>query len=249
VEVYRARSGHDVSIEFALIPFWIDTEEVIIYALVVYDNNDVVEAIDWDIYQQGKDELKAHFVDPDMVALLPKWRSVSLEASGYQFASFKTGSHPSPRGELLLAPLSARSRTLDASPPAGRCTLCLVPELNLKLGLSPRLAYYLDDELLVETPIFGHMLVVPNFIKILTSPGKHELKIRTPVKPSHFQREFSCEAGARYIAYPDFKTTQSETDTRNERYEGEIIVRETSLEALHGRRRLLFYNGKWMGVD
>ena len=79
VEVYRVDKGYDIAVEFLYIaspyppiPYAWDTEEVIVYAMVIYDDNDLVQSIDWGIFRSAPevtDITSAGNISPTDVAI------------------------------------------------------------------------------------------------------------------------------------------------------------------------------------
>jgi hypothetical protein len=249
VEVYHARTGRDVTVGIVVIPVWIDTEEVIVYALVVYDENDVVISIDWDVYE----EHSVHFGGGS------EWRSALLEAGDYYFAAAKEGAGRG-RKEILLARVSENQRALHTRPPPGKCAVLFFfydPDYKKK--------FYIDGERIGETPLListnqsslngvigSYNLNLNVFSKALVSEGKHELRVTTSFKPREFSRKFICEQERIFYVYPQLERIKTKPWgfwRKKYKYKGEIAIHSEPLESHDGWRRLLFYNGKWLGED
>jgi hypothetical protein len=82
--------------------------------------------------------------------------------------------------------------------------------------------------------------------------GKHELKVTTSLRPSEFRRNFDCRAGQIVYAHPDLNTVNSEPWglwRQTIKFEGGIRLDREPFEEEKGWRRLLFYNGRWLGED
>jgi hypothetical protein len=231
VEVYRVLSGQDLTINGFLIPVVWTRREYIIYAMMVYSQNGVVESIDWDIFKDGPAQVFGYVDAID-------WRSASLQAGGYRFESFELPRQR--RNEILLAPPSVGQVALP--PPSGMCALYLIlPDSEFD--------FYLNGEFLVHTPIITVNLLIPAFVKVLIPGGDNEFR----AEPRGFHRTISCQPGGVMYVYPRIETLQGSAKglfggTKNE-YRGEIIVSDTPEESLEGRQRVLFYNGRWIGDD
>jgi len=254
IEVYRVLEDPDVTVIF---PTW-QALEVILYALVVYDENDVVNGIDWAIYQ--------HESEVNPVKYEERNRSARLHAGGYYFAAFGVykAIMPSTREEILLAPQSTSRRALEASPPPGTCSV-LVFLKPLEGGEEFRRLMHLDGEPVFEmplvpfpqswrpTPAFWYPYYQRIFAKFLVAAGVHELKITTGLSPTDFRRTFECQAGKVFYVYPRNKLVDSEPWGRwkLERVvvEGDIEISNQPLESYDGWKRLLFYSGNWYGRD
>jgi outer membrane protein assembly factor BamE (lipoprotein component of BamABCDE complex) len=238
VEIYRVASGHEVYVDIALIPVWVETEEVIIYALVVYDDKNVVEAIDWNLYQQSPVEI----IGPD-------FRSARLDVGGFIFFADKEGDGEQ-RKEILLAPVSETQDVLRTPPPQGKCAV----QLFFSVGVGGYLDYFLDNKPIGDMPLV--MSWAPSntrvFSKVLIAEGEHTLTVTTSNKPSEFHRTFLCEPEDILYVYPQLKQIQTEPWGLLRirwQYSGEIAINSEPLESHDGWRRLLFYNGKWLGED
>ena len=240
VEVYRVRTGHDVSIEFALIPFWIDTEEVIIYALVVYDDLDIVKAISWDVYRHIREHHPSTYLGTE-------FRSAKLHAGDFYFAAAKEGLGQQ-RKEWLLAPASATPDALHTPPSSNLCAVLFFFYQTIH-SLTQEMAFFLDDQEIGGMPLLAADRFDPVdklvFSKVLVAEGEHELRLTTLLKPDEFQRKFICEPGSIIYLYPQIELTESEP------WElwGQITVNSEPIGSHEDWRRLLFYNGKWLGDD
>jgi hypothetical protein len=256
VEVYQVVSGLDVTLEGPVIPMFWDTEEVIIYALVVYDKNNVVEEIDWDVYRHDRESIPVN---------TSTWlRSAKLNAGEFYFAAYKNGPGMGQRRkEILLSPISLSQSALHTPPPAGMCAvLFFLYETDRDRWLHGEL--YIDDESTVEMPLIDSVYwywASPEywapyyqhvFTKAQVAEGKHEVRLTTSLKPREFRRQFICKPGRILYVYPQIELVEAEpwgVWRRKFRYEGEITVNSEPLESHDGWKRLLFYNGKWIGED
>jgi hypothetical protein len=259
VEVYRALSGYDLMLGGPVVPVAWDTEEVIIYALVIYGENDVVEDIDWSVYQQDRHSFGGNRKD------ITDWvRSARLQAGDFRFVAFnRKGVLGSTRKEFLLAPAALTQRTLETPPPAGMCAVFIfLDEVEDGRGLDRKL--YLDDDYIADMPLIDSVYwywaakgywdpyYLNVFSKIMVPEGQHELRITTALKPSEFRGEFECEPGQRVYAYPHLKLVRSEpwgVWGKKYKYEGGIVILRTPTREYEGWKRLLFYNGEWFGED
>ena len=140
IEIYRVASGRDVDVVFAVWPVWVDTEEVILYAMVVYDDNDIVKEILWDTFEHVRDGYSGTSV-----------RMAILEYEGMLFAAAKEGPGKQ-RKEVLLAPESTSHDTIHHLPsPANGCTvLFFYPQTDYDR------VYFLDDEPIGESPLIKY---------------------------------------------------------------------------------------------
>lgn len=259
-EVYRVLEGSDGMVTGLVV--W-EIRDVILYALVVYDDNDVVDDIDWALYQ----------TDSNVLDYPLDRRSARLQAGGYYFAAFnaisgwiKAPSFLWAREEVLLAPPSVSRRSLEASPPSGMCSVLIF----IKQAESDALYYrldrrpaYLDDEPVFEIPVLEpYYYYYPDgswdpyldiFTKFLVPQGEHEFKITTSLHPSEFRRKFSCMSGEIVYVYPRLKVVASDRYgllwTKQMMIEGDIEIYNRPVESYEGWRRLLFYSGKWFGND
>jgi len=249
IELYRVASGRDADVHFALFPVWIDTEEVIIYAMIIYDTNDIVEAMSWDVFEGVGD---TDYGDDELPDLYRSFRSAKLQAYGYIFIAVKEGAAKS-RKEFLLAPASKTRETLYLAPPDNKCAvLFFYPQTAYPIK------YFLDGDQVGTMPLvsFHEWTWDPDlqfvFSKAIVDEGTHELKVTTSLRPSEFRRKFDCTAGQIVYAHPDLDTVKSEPwglFRKKIKYEGEINIDREPLEDYDGWKRLLFYNGTWLGDD
>jgi hypothetical protein len=227
IEAYRVLEDPDVLV---ILPAW-ETQEVILYALIVYRKDGLVGAIDWSVYRERT--------------------GTSLQAGGFYFSADRQSLFGG-RKEILLAPTAEAEETLRSIPSSKMCAVVVFfydAELEVK--------YYLDGNLLVETPLVrANNYWAPRsrdvFIKILVPEGKHELKVKTALKPGDFRRHFICKPRSILYAYPMIELVETglrDTQKTTYRYEGELVISDVLQDILHGRRRLLFYKGTWLGED
>jgi hypothetical protein len=238
VEVYRVASGYEVEVVYGIIPLWVEVEEEIIYALVVFDENDMVDAIDWSLYTISPVEV----IGPD-------FRSARLDAGGFIFFADKEGDGEQ-RKEILLAPVSETQNVLRTPPPQGKCAV----QLFFSVGVGGYLDYFLDNKPIGDMPLVMSWTPANTrvFSKVLIAEGEHTLTVTTSNKPSEFQRTFLCEPEDILYVYPQLKQIQTEPWGLwriRWQYSGEIAINSEPLESHDGWRRLLFYNGKWLGED
>jgi hypothetical protein len=265
-EVYRVLEGSDGMVTGLVV--W-EIRDVILYALVVYDDNDVVDDIDWALYQA--DVTALDYYPHDFYPL--DRRSARLQAGGYYFAAFnaisgwiKAPSFLWTREEVLLAPPSVSRRSLVASPPSGMCSVLIFIKqadsdvLYYRLDRRPA---YLDDKPVFEIPVLEpYYYYYPDgswdpfldiFTKFLVPQGEHEFKITTSLHPSKFRRKFKCNSGEIVYVYPRLKVVASDRYglllTKQMMIEGDIEIYNRPVESYEGWRRLLFYSGKWFGND
>jgi hypothetical protein len=227
IEAYRVLEDPDVLV----IPGAWQTQEVILYALIVYRKDGLVNAIDWSVYRERT--------------------GTSLQAGGFYFSADMRSMFGG-RKEILLAPTVEAEETLRSIPSSNMCAVVFFfydAELEVK--------YYLDGNLLVETPLIrANNYWVPKtsdvFIKILVSEGKHELKVKTALKPGDFRRHFICKPRSILYAYPKIELVETgmrDAQKTTYMYEGELVISDTLQDIFRGRRRLLFYQGTWLGED
>jgi hypothetical protein len=226
---------------FALIPFWIDTEEVIIYALVVYDENDIVEHISWDVFEHVADGYRGTSV-----------RKARLEAGGFLFAAAKEGPGKQ-RKEILLALLSETPNAMYQSPAARSCAvLFFYPYATREHD------YFLDGERVGEMPLMGlwEWLYDPDltnlFSRLIVDGGEHEVRLTTSLKPPEFSRKLVCKPGSLLYVYPRLELVETEPWgiwRRRIKYEGEISLDSQPPESGKAWKQLLFYNGKWLDEE
>lgn len=241
VEVYRVASGREAVVEFALVPFWVDSEEVILYALVIYDDNDTVKAISWDVFEHVSDGIHG-----------TAYRGAKLQADGFVFVAVKEGAGKY-RKEFLLAPAHISHDTMLLSPPEQKCVL-----LFFYLEASHWLTYFLDDEEIGAMPLVEIYDWSPDldlmqvFTKVIVAEGEHELSLTTSWRPREFRRKFYCKPGSVLYAYPELEMVASEPWGFwgwKTKYQGVIAIDNQPSKEYEGWKRLLFYNGKWLGDD
>ena len=255
IEVFRVAGGYDVMVDafWGVIPVWFEgTEEVIIYALVIYDDGNVVEAIDWDIYEHDPDDVLTDYAsDWGSPAQQAEFRSASLTAHGYNFVSIKEGfGLIQKKKEFLLAPQSETQSYMDLSPPPGKCAVwCFFSK-----PYNPK-KFYIDGKLVGEVPLMHATAVTGSlkvFAKLLVEEGSHELLVDTPIKPHKFRNTIVCESQKRFFVYPSLRKIRTESSglfSAPWKYEGGIDIRDAALESHDDWRRLLFYKGTWIGDD
>lgn len=252
IEIYRVASGREAVVDFVIWPVWVDTEEVILYAMVAYDDNDIVKAIRWDTYE---------YVRGDGYSSDFSVRMAVLKFEGFLFAAVKEGwgkqRWGKQRKEILLAPESTSHDAIhQLTPKTNRCTVLLFyPQTD-----RPRV-YYLDDEQIGESPLIRGYLWDENspvtgvFVKTTVAEGEHEVRVTTLFRPGEFRRKFECQSGDILYAYPQLQLVESEPyGLWRARYihEGVIRIDRGVLDAYVGEayigwRRLLFYKGMWLG--
>ena len=104
IEIYRPVSGREADVQIALVPFWIDTEEVILYMMVTYDENDIVKAVHWDTFKHvGSGYLGASL------------RRAKLESEGFFFAAVKGGAGQAAQGNPTCTTRLSSRRRLSAT--------------------------------------------------------------------------------------------------------------------------------------
>lgn len=241
IEIYRVASGREADVEFAIVPFWIDTEEVILYAMFTYDENDIVKTAHWDTFEHVGSSYSS-----------TSYRKATLESEGFIFVAVKEGPGKQIK-EILLAPAGNSLDAIYLPSPSDRCAIVLYyPETSYKRS------YFLDDELIGESPL----IIYPDWpwnpadtnmiMRVIVAAGKHELKITTIFKPGEFRREFECQPGNIFYAYPQLELVKSEPYglwRRKFKYEGEITINRQPLNNHESWKRLLYYRGRWFGED
>lgn len=248
IEVYRVLEDPDITV---ILPGW-ETQEVILYALVAYDDNDIVDDIDWGIYPHEKEN------DPSQY--MSAIRSAKLQAGDFDFAAFNQVGWISKRQEILLAPPSVSAQAFAIPPPPGMCS-AIVFLKPLEDGSRYERQLYLDGKHLVEMPLGSgywtsgddglpfHELV---FIKFLVTEDIHELKITAMHSPRDFRRKFECRNGDVFYVYPRHRVVESEpwgVWRKQFRIDGDIEIYNKPIEPYDGWKRLLFYSGNWLGTD
>jgi hypothetical protein len=249
IELYRVASGRDADVHFAPIPFWVDTEEVIIYAMIIYDTNDIVKAMSWDVFDDVGD---TDYIDEELPDLYRFFRIARLQANGYIFIAVKEGAGKS-RKEFLLAPASKSREMLRQAPPDKKCAvLFFYPQI------AHRIDYFLDGDRIATMPLVGFdewnwdpdlQLV---FARNIVNEGKHELKLKTSWRPREFRRQIDCKSGQAFYAHPGLELVKSEPWglwEQKTKYEGDIYIDHQPSEEYGSWKRLLFYSGNWFGDD
>ena len=255
VEVYRVTSGYDVTLAGPIIPLFWDTEEVILYALATYDTNDVVEDMDWGIYQHDTQSISANTT---------AWlRAATLHAGEFDFAAFNKGHQfDHDREEMLIAPISDSQHDLETPPPPGMCAVLFF--LDEPDDWRAQGEMYIDGEFIIQMPLVdsvywywahsGYWAAYYEriFMKTLMTQGDHEISMRTSLKPYEFRRNAECIAGETYYAYPYLKLVESEpwgVWRKRLQYVGGIRLDTQPSGFYEGWRRLLFYHGEWLGEN
>ena len=241
VEVYRVLSGHDVTLEGPVVPISWDAEEVIIYALVVYDENDVVEEIDWDLYQHDHEHVSTFI------------RSAKLQAGDFYFAAFNKGHQfGQHREEVLLAPISSSRRALRIPPPPGMCAVVFFIDETEDWPRLHKGGIYINNELIVEMPLTYGYFDLRVFRKTFVSEGGQEVRAATSLGSGAFRRKFVCQQRNIFYVYPRIEVISTEPWgilRRRFKYEAEIVVNSEPLESHDDWRQLLYYKGEWLGGD
>ena len=233
VSVYKVLTGHDVRLMGPIIlPLDVDVEEVIIYALVVYDDDGIVKDIDWGVYHEN--EVRT-----------------TLEASGFRFDSYSVWENM-PHTEFLLAPLPDSQKSLHMQSPPGACALFVTPQDYIGDTYCSPAEYYGEVIYIDGKPLVDHPVAFPGFFKILLPVGEHELaaSILTPgfftKKPIYFRSKFLCESGKSLYATPYIQVRDSGEfwDWNKITYQGEILIKNVPW-IFQDLQQILFYAGKW----
>ena len=236
VELYR-ESGRDIDYSWALIiyapvVFPEPGQKVIVYAIVAYDERDLVKDISSDFWIPG------HSHD--------YW----MAAGGYVFVNSYYN-----EPETILAP-PFTWRELTGKPAAGnRCTLVLL------MGECPMEKVSLDAIDVIDlSPAGGwcgwdrweqreHSLYGA-FLRKEIAPGSHHLNVRQKTKEGDFGVNFSCEPGETVIAELQASHTTDSTFP-NFRLQGEITISKNpiknplDIDVLHP---IIWHQGTWYGV-
>lgn len=244
VDVHRVLIGSDLILDGPLIPVSWDRQEIVAYALIVYDEHSIVKDIDWGIYHSG-----------DEFAKYPK-QTARLVADGFYFESFRMRSFY-PRTEVLFARITDSQKALHSVAPQGMCLLHIAPgdhEYEIRLDDEVLASYLIDSAgyspLLYPATNRGWAL---GFMTILMPMGEHTLSVVTRyLQPSEFDRKLFCSSGENLYAYSNiakFKSTDTLTWETPYRYRGEIVVGNTIPEVFEGRRLILYHRDRWLAPD
>ena len=244
IEVHRVASGREAYVWFALYPFWVDTEEVIYYALLVYDEQDTVKAIGQGLFDyRSTDES----------------RVVKVQADSFTFVAIKEGAGKS-RKEFLLAPASISRGARYLPPPEKKCAVLYFYPLSKRHWRT----YFLDGEEIGTMPLTQFHSpegrkwrsdpdLTHVFAKLIVDEGEHEVRLTTSWKPKAFRSKFDCKSGDIVYVYPKLELVSSEPwgylGNKKTKYEGEIVIERQPPEGYEGWKRLLFYSGTWLGGD
>jgi hypothetical protein len=232
VEVYRVLTGQDVSLMGPIIPIMVDIEDIIIYALVIYDKEGIVEDIDWGIYHENEGR-------------------TTLEASGFRFDSYSVWENM-PHTEILLAPLSDSQKSLHMQSPPGACTLFVTPQDCIGDTYCSPAEYYGEMIYIDDKPLVDHPVAFPGFFKILLPVGEHELAASILTsgfftkRPIYFRSKFLCESGKSLYATPYIQVMDSGEywDWNKITYPGEILIKDVPW-IFQDLQQILFYAGEW----
>ena len=135
-----------------------DSEDVIIYAMFIYDDSNVVIDVDWVIYEMQR----TNTANP--------WREATLEAGEFTFKVYRS-SLSQKRNELLLAPQAATHNSLIEKPPAGMCSVLIF----LEEASGAKRDFYVDNEHVGEMPLMHRDGGPPIFSKVLVPRGQYEM--------------------------------------------------------------------------
>jgi hypothetical protein len=249
-EVYHAVSGRDIGIFGPIIPLVVLTGEVILYALVVYDENNIVTEIDWDVF--GHKPNKLIFFDT---------AEAVLRAGGFEFISFDF-KYGGTRVEMITAPKPYSQHILRASPRSSMCSLFLPLDKFTKVSLNgtpllkdaaqfSRYQYIYRGMLQYAAtksqriPLFEDLV----FVMLTTPHGVHQLTVRILGKRyliRNFHRDISCTEDKNI--YVQLETTVVDQDSiLGGKLIGELVLSDTPQEIFSDRRLLLYAEGKWFG--
>jgi hypothetical protein len=237
---------------FPPIPIPGGLDEIIAYALIVYDEHSIVSNIDWGVF---------HSMDAihrsDLYGNVRQ--SAILVADDFLFESFEVGGIY-PRTEVLFARETDSQKSLGSIAPSGECILHIAPgEYEYKLILDNELlaSYRTESSILLPLPLSGpvsdHGWVL-GFITVLIPAGEHNLSIATRVfNPTEFEKKFSCGSGEKLYAYTDIEkyrwTDEFWVWEQPYRYRGGIVVSNTLPEVFEGRRLILYHGDRWLAPD
>lgn len=232
VSVYKVLSGHDVMLMGPIIPVVADVEDIIVYALITYDPDGLVQDVDWGLYHEDEGYTR-------------------LEASGFNFVSYSIGRHMS-HTELLLAPLENSQKALHEKSTPDKCLLFVTPQECIGDFYCAAAESYHEMLLIDAEPLVDHPVAYPGFFKLSLHPGVHELAARILVpgffakNSIYFRRKFTCESGKSLYATPYIQVNDSGEfwDLNKHTYQGEILMKDTPW-IFQDLQQYLYYAGKW----
>ena len=244
VEVYRVFKDSDFYYLWAPLPVPVGADEMIAYALVVYNEDSIVSDTDWGVFRSSDnnyDNLR---------------RTATLVADGFLFESFEVwGIYP--RTEVLFATEYDSRKSLLSTAPQGTCLLHIAPgEYEYKIMLDGKeLASYRTDSGLFTPyshPVHSHGWNL-GFITVLIQTGDHTLSIATRgLKPSEFKKNFVCTSRDKIYAHPDierYRWTDKWSWEGQMRYRGEIAISDIAPDVFKDRRLILFHRDRWLTSD
>lgn len=223
IEVYRAAEGQDAEIGLVgIIPAFIDTDDVIIYTMLLYDQDDVVREVDWDLFTE--------------------YAAASLKVGDLQF--YSTGSttellNRDPTEYLFLQD-HASAQALHEPVPSGKCLVSI--ELG---GLTQQVL--LDGDLILKV---GDFEIESGFIQAPISPGNHELIMKTSFlgwRPREYSVDFSCKKGDLLYAHLDLQlvsTGKTGFFSDKSKYQGGIKIQDVPAACF--QLKILYRSGQWL---
>jgi len=240
VEIYQVSKDSYGYYLLAPIPVPVGFDDVITFAMVIYDENSIVKDIAWDYFQSSNSSKSFR-------------HSATVVADGFLFESFEVwGIYP--RTEVLFGRESHSQQSLHSTVPQGKCLLYIAPgeyEYKITLDANVLASYRIVSGLFFP---FSHSVKeygwYLGFITTLIPTGEHTLSVHTrDIKPGVFKKNISCDSGEKYYAYPEiekYKWTDKMTWEGAYRYRGEIVVSDTLPVVFEGRRLILYHGGKWL---
>lgn len=221
VDVYRAISGRDAEVGmFVYIPVYFSTTEVILYALIVYDENNIVEDIDWDVLEA---DIEGGVRDPADV-------KTRLIAGGFQFRIVKP--YFQSKRAIILAPKIYSQHLLNIPSQPNTCSLFLALHNAMEL-------VSLNGKTLIEDLYEYAFNTIPAFLMLSIPNGEYQLNVRT--WRGDYLRMLSCKINERY--YIKFETTFLKSEKM---FNDEILISDTPYEIFYDRQQLLYIDEQWI---
>jgi len=226
IEVYRAAKGQDAEIGIVgIFPAFIDTDDVIIYTMLLYDKNDVVIEADWDVFTEARGA------------------AISIGELRFMSIGSETGIFSSIPDEYIFIRSPASRKDLYRAAPLGDCLISIKQDDRTK-------KIFIDGKLVLKEPDFE---ILSGFVQVPIKPGRHTLLMKLRLigtwAPREYSLDFSCESGDLLYAYLDIEevpTGKAGMFSDKYKYEGEIrVINEPSDKFLH-LIRILYRSGNWL---
>lgn len=235
VEVYRALTGNDwVWAGFFLMPLILEKYDVIAYAMVAYDQNDIVSDLDWGLF--GTKSLSYEDRPVNITDHL------TLEVGGLVFISKRCSPslniwHQLKACEYLYLNHVSSEVSLNNYFPKDHCLLTVdTGEFVNQI--------YIDNQTFLDLDHFG---LNGEFIQLELSSGEHTITMDVGGYVSPYKqamKRFKCNSEQQLFIYPIVHEDQN--FWKWDGHKIEIVIDNRPSEIFQNHRKLLFYEGQWV---